>query len=87
MRQSTLVGYKEFKSKKGTDCHVVILNTPFSPAENSRGSYGMDAQQVFLTDEIAKKITPECIGKQVELTYSIGAGGRAYLEDMNVVGK
>ena len=87
MRASTIVGYKSFKSKKGTNCNVLILLTDFSPAENARGSYGKAAQEIFMNDNIAKKITPEHIGKQCELVYSIGAGGRAYLEDVNIVGK
>lgn len=27
---STVVGYKQFKSKKGTDCNVLILLTTFT---------------------------------------------------------
>lgn len=84
---STVVGYKQFKSKKGTDCNVLILTTDFTPAENARGSYGKGVQEVFLNDDIAAKITPESIGKQVKLEYTFGAGGRPYLEDVNIVGK
>lgn len=87
MKASTIVGYKKFTSKKGTDCNVLILLTDFSPAENARGNYGKAATEVFLNDDIAEKITPEHIGKQCELTYSIGSGGRAYLEDVTIVGK
>ena len=87
MRASTIVGYKKFKSKKGTDCNVLVLTTDFTPAENARGSFGKGVQEVFLTDELAEKITPESIGKQCELSYSIGAGGRAYLDDVTIVGK
>lgn len=84
---STVVGYKQFKSKKGMDCNVLVLTTDFTPAENARGNYGKGVQEVFLTDEIAQKITPDSIGKQVQLNYTIGAGGRPYLEDVTVVGK
>ncbi len=84
---STVVGYKQFKSKKGTDCNVLILLTTFTPAENGRGSYGQGAQEVFLNDDIAQRITPECIGKQVRLDYTFGAGGRPYLDNVTIVGK
>lgn len=84
---STVVGYKQFKSKKGMDCNVLVLTTDFTPAENARGSCGKGVQEVFLTDEIAKKITPDSIGKEVQLSYTIGAGGKAYLDDVTVVGK
>lgn len=87
MMTSTVVGYRKFKSKKGVDCNVLVLTTPFTPAENARGSHGMGAQEVFLTDDIAARITPDCIGKQVQTTYSIGVGGRAYLDDVQIVGK
>lgn len=87
MMTSTVVGYKQFKSKKGQDCNVLVLTTDFTPAENARGSYGKGVQEVFLTDEIAQKITPQCIGKEVNLSYTIGAGGRAYLDDVTIVGK
>lgn len=84
---STVVGYKQFKSKKGTDCNVLILLTPFTPAEIDRGNYGQGAQEVFLNDDIAQRITPDCIGKQVRLDYTLGAGGRPYLDDVAIVGK
>lgn len=87
MVASTVVGYKQFKSKKGMDCNVLVLVTPFTPAENGRGSYGSGVQEVFLSDDIAEKITPQCIGKQVELSYTISNGGRAYLDDVTIVGK
>lgn len=84
---STVVGYKQFKSKKGTDCNVLILLTTFTPVENARGSYGQGAQEVFLNEDIAQRITPDCIGKQVKLEYTFGAGGRPFLDDVTIVGK
>lgn len=84
---STVVGYKQFKSKKGTDCNFLILLKTFTPAENARGNYGQGVQEVFLNDDIAQRITPDCIGKQVKLDYTFGADGRAYLDDVTIVGK
>lgn len=88
MMTSTVVGYRQFKSKKGTDCNVLVLLTDFTPAENSRGCYGKGAQEVFLNDETAAKVTPDnSIGKQVSLVYTFGASGRPYLDDVEFVDK
>lgn len=85
---STVVGYKQFMSKKlGKQCNVMVLLTDFTPAENARGNYGQGAQEIFLNDDIAQRIKPDCIGKQVNLIYSLGAGGRPVLDDVTIVGK
>lgn len=86
MAKSVLVGFKSFTSKKGQLCNLASVITDYTPAEVSRGCMGAECQTVFLSDDTAKKITPEVIGKQVELIYSI-RGGRAYLEDLAFVGK
>lgn len=86
MAKSVLVGFRSFTSKKGTPCNMAYVVTEFTPAEIARGAIGSNCQSVFLSDETAAKITPQCIGKEVELIYSI-SGGRAYLEDINLVGK
>lgn len=86
MMKSKLVGFRSFISKKGTKCNVASVITDYSPAEIAKGCMGADAQTIFLTDEIAAKITANSIGKEVELIYSI-TNGRAYLEDLNIVGK
>lgn len=86
MAKSILVGFKSFKSKKGADCNMASIITDYTPAEISRGCIGAECQTVFLSDATAAKITADSIGKQVDLIYSI-RGGRAYLEDLNIVGK
>ncbi len=86
MAKSVLVGFKSFTSKAGRQCNMASVVTDYTPAENARGCIGGEAQSVFLPDATAAKITPDSIGKQVDLIYSI-RGGRAYLEDMTFVGK
>lgn len=86
MAKSKLVGFKSFTSKKGTPCNLASIITDYTPAEIARGCLGAECQTVFLSDDTAKKITAESIGKEVELIYSI-RGGRAYLEDVNIVSK
>lgn len=86
MAKSKLVGFKSFTSKKGTPCNLASIITDYTPAEIARGCLGAECQTVFLSDATAGKITAESIGKEVDLIYSI-RGGRAYLEDLNIVGK
>lgn len=86
MAKSKLVGFKSFQSKKGTQCNMASIITDYTPAEVSRGCIGAECQTVFLSDATAAKITADSIGKEVDLIYSI-RGGRAYLEDLNIVGK
>ena len=83
MSKSKLVGFKRFKSKKGNECCVANVVTSFTPAENSRGSYGSDVQSVFLPEDQVDMLTEKDIGKDVELNYNIVAG-RAYLGSLVV---
>lgn len=86
MAKSVLVGFKSFQSKKGSQCNMASVLTDYTPAEIAKGAIGSESQTVFLTDATAAKITKDSIGKEVELIYTI-RGGRAYLEDLNIVGK
>lgn len=86
MAKSVLVGFKSFMSKKGTQCNMASVLTDYTPAEIAKGCIGAEGQTIFLPDATAAKITPDSIGKEVDLIYSI-RGGRAYLEDMIFVGK
>lgn len=86
MAKSVLVGFKSFLSKKGTQCNMASVITDYTPAEVAKGCIGSECQTVFLSDATAAKITAESIGKEVELIYTIRSG-RAYLEDLNIVGK
>ena len=86
MEKSKLVGFKSFQNKKGIQCNMASIITDYTPAEISKGCIGAECQTVFLSDATAKKITADSIGKEVDLKYSI-RGGRAYLEDLDIVGK
>lgn len=80
---SKLVGFKRFENKKGKTLCVANIETPFNPAENARGSYGVEVQGVFMPDDQVNLLTEQDIGKEVELYYQI-VSGRAYLQSLLV---
>lgn len=80
----TLVGFKRFISKKGSECCVANIVTQYTPAENERGSVGSGVSEVFLPNNQLDMLTPGDVGKKVRLYYSIVAG-RAYLDSLEVM--
>lgn len=81
--KKTLIGFKRFTSKKGNPLCVAIIATAFDKQQNERGSYGCDAETVFLPSEQYDYLQSSDLGKEVSTQYDI-VGGRAYLRELTV---
>lgn len=81
-----LIGFKRFTSKKGNPLCVAIVATPFDKEQNARGSFGCDAQSLFMPSEQYDYLSSDDIGKEVSISYDI-MGDRAFLRELTVVGK
>lgn len=82
--EKKLVGFKRFTSKKGNPLCVAVIESPFSEADNQRGSFGCDCETVFLPSEQYSYLTIKDIGKNVKLNWDI-VNGRAYLRELVVL--
>lgn len=83
MAEKTLVGFKRFKSKKGSPLCVALVARKFTAQENDRGSFGCDMDSVFVPSEQYDYLEVSDIGKPVDLQYDI-VSGRAYLRSITV---
>lgn len=79
-----LIGFKRFTSKKDKPLCIAIVATPFNERQNDQGSYGCDAESLFLPAELYDYLTPEDLGKEVTTDYDI-VSGRAYLRNFTVL--
>lgn len=81
--EKKLIGFKRFKSKKGTPLCMAYVATPFSPQRVASGACGCEAEGVFLPDDQYDYLTADDLGKEVTTDYDI-VGGRAYLRKFTV---
>lgn len=79
-----LIGFKRFTSKKGNPLCVAIIATEFDKQQNERGSFGFDAEQVFVPSEQYDYLGKDDLGCEVTTQYDI-VGGRAYLRELKVI--
>lgn len=79
-----LVGYKKFKSKKGNECCVISVVTPYNQRSLDNGCVGSKTEEVFLPENCFNLLQPSDIGCDLNLVYEC-SGGRAYLVDIEVV--
>lgn len=80
---ATILNYRRFVSKKNnkTYCIVSILRPSYT-SEVEHGLIGKDVcEEIFLPDKLVDFLQPDCIGKKVDLQYSV-QNGKAVLEDM-----
>ncbi|MCM1191053.1 MAG: hypothetical protein NC123_04365 [Butyrivibrio sp.] len=82
-KEKTLLGYRRFTSKSNKPCCVAVVGTVCDSNDNSRGSFGMSAEDVFLPSEMYSYLEPGDIGKPVTLNYNV-SNGRAYINDFYV---
>lgn len=78
-----LIGFKRFTSRKGNPLCVAIIATAFDKQQNERGSFGCDAESVFLPSEQYDYLNADDLGKEVSTQYDM-VGGRAYLRELTV---
>lgn len=74
--ENILIGYRKFKSKKGSDCCIVNFVHDFSSFDISHGAYGQTVEEVFLPEDCHGSITPAVIGSLCELVYGAGMYGK-----------
>lgn len=84
---STLVGFKRFNSKDGKKRYCVAeVVSEFSQRENSNGSVGSKAEEIFLPEEKVDYLNASHIGKEIKFEYEL-SGGRAYIVDVSIISK
>ena len=70
-----LVGFTEMKKTKGKVLYLVSDNG---------ASVGKSVSTEFIYNEVSDKITPACIGKEIDFAYGRGYSGKAYIIDVFV---
>lgn len=79
-----LLGFYEGKSKKeGKPFCVAKVAHDATPAECSRGNYGLVIDEVFLPDNLVGSLVPADCGKEVDITYTV-SGRYANVTDFKV---
>lgn len=79
-----LVGYRVGKSKNtGKSFCLMHIVRPSSPRDANH--VGDIADTVFTPENQVNLLKPADIGKELDLTYEYGGGGRAYLVDITVL--
>lgn len=71
----TLVGYVEMKKKIGKVCFVT------EKLQVDKG-VGMSCDKLFLFDDLSAKVKPDSIGKEIQVAYTRGYNGNAYVADV-----
>lgn len=79
-----ILGFRNFKSKKGQDLTLVQVVQSYSDRELANGSYGMKSVDVFLPENQVGTLGAKDIDKECEMIYEI-SGGRAYLVEFKVL--
>lgn len=83
MEQKKIIGFRKFNSKAGKPCCIVQVGAPYSSKEIEHGACGTKVEEVWIPEESQNLITAQCIGKMLELGYSI-VGGRAYIDSVAI---
>lgn len=78
-----LIGIKRFVSKKGANCTFITVVSPYNSRQNESGCVGSLAEELFLNDSLATKVSNADIGKDLNLQYEV-VGNRAYLIDLSI---
>ena len=81
-----LIGYVDGEAKSGNKYTMAYVVSDLSNNDIARGTVGQKAETVFLPVVQVGTLTPDDIGKEVQLDYTV-SGGRAYLESFNVIRK
>lgn len=72
----TLIGYVEMKKQDGKVLFVTEVG--------KEPVVGSSCDKVFVYGDIAKKINPSHVGKDINVAYQCGYNGRAYVSDVNI---
>lgn len=80
----TIVGYRKWKSEKGSFC-IVNVESPYSDREKNYGAVGNSIKEEWIPVDFQDLIQPSCVGRQIALTYEPGANNRAYIVGVKVI--
>ena len=73
----TLVGISSGISKKTNNpFYCLVVTEPCDSKDNQYGSYGMKCNNVFVSDELFKRVKPDDFGKEIVFDYEV-RGNRA----------
>lgn len=75
-----LIGFRKFKSKKGTDVCKAYVEVKATAREVENGSSSVTVDEVFLFGDDSRVLQEEHVGKSVDYTYN----RRGFLEDFRV---
>lgn len=65
-----VLGFRKFKSKKGTDCCVLQVQKEFSDLEIKYGAVGTKAVDVWVPVTLQSIVTKDCIGSTCHIAYA-----------------
>ncbi len=75
-----VLGYRNFNRKSnGKPMTILTAFSQCTPADNSRGSYGLRVTDFFLPDEKVGTLAEECIGQEFIPEYGINGFGKPTL--------
>lgn len=77
-----VLGYSKFVSSKGNNCCFLFVTYP--PAPSERSVVGIKAEQVFIPEDVAVKVVPDLINKEIVISYRLVAG-KPQVADFHVV--
>lgn len=77
----TLIGYKEFKSKKGELCRVATVSEPYTEFAKKNGAVGVRVEDIFVPSGVKFSATEADMGREVDISYDV-MGNRAYVTDI-----
>lgn len=84
MEKFQVLGYRNFNKKAdGTPLTVITVFSECTPADNSRGVFGMRATEFFLPDEKVGTLTPECVGQEFVPEFGFNGFGKPRLADFS----
>lgn len=82
--ESVIVGYRKFKSKKGTPCCLITIMSMCTDRDIRYGANGYKVQDEFVPDAQHDIINSDVIGKNVRINYEIN-GGKAYVKSIDLL--
>lgn len=80
MQVVKLVGFSKGTSKQGSPYTVIHVVSQFDDYMTQRGSQGCKAENLYVQGNLSLEI-----GKEYQLVYGVGFGGKAIVTGVNLV--
>ncbi|MCM1233127.1 MAG: hypothetical protein NC489_23650 [Ruminococcus flavefaciens] len=72
-----VLGYRNFNRKSDNKpMSIITAISACTPSDNQHGTFGNKATDFFLPDDLVGTLTPDCVGQEVIVGYSLGNFGR-----------